>query len=284
MFNKSKRKYIEIPVSRPPKVNRVPSVLDICPVCGNPLSEDVSWENLCECSNCHYREPMGAWQRIDLVADPDSFQETNSELIGKDWLEFPGYQEKLQIAREKSGLAEAIVTGKCTIDGNRTVLAVMDTKFMMASMGTAVGEKLLQAMQLAKIERLPLVVFAASGGARMQEGLFALLQMSRTSAAVEELNEARQLFIVVLTDPTTGGVIASFASLADIIIAEKGAKIGFAGPRVITQTTGEKLPDDFQRAETLLKQGMVDLVLEREEIRDNLAWLLQMHRGGGLIG
>lgn len=251
---------------------------DICPVCETTLATEESWLNLGICPHCHFQKAVGAWQRIEQVADPGSFIETNRDLIGRDWLKFPGYQEKLEIARQKSGLNEAMITGSCTIAGVKTVLAVMDAQFMMASMGAAVGEKLVQAARLAIEEGWPLVVFAASGGARMQEGIFGLMQMSRTSAIMGELNARGLLAIVVLTDPTTGGVIASFASLADIIIAEKGAQIGFAGPRVITQTTGQKLPDGFQRAETLLKQGMIDLVLEREEIRETLAWLLQMHQ------
>jgi len=279
MFNKNKRKYIEIPVVRPAApLRKAVAGSGICPVCESKLSGEDSWENLRVCPHCGHQEPLGAWQRISLVADRDSFAEINPNLVGKDWLDFPGYQEKLQIAREKSSISEAMVTGVGTINGIKMVLAVMDTNFMMGSMGTAVGEKFVRAVQLAISEQLPLVVFAASGGARMQEGIFALLQMSRTSAAVAELNEAGLLFIVVLTEPTTGGVIASFASLADIIIAEKGAMIGFTGPRVITQTTGQKLPDGFQRAETLLGQGMIDLVLERVEIRKTLAWLLQVHQ------
>lgn len=277
MFNKNKRKYIEIPVKRPvaPPSN---NELDICPVCEGSLEGEESWLNLGICPHCHFQKSLGAWQRIEQLTDPGSFIEINRDLIGKDWLRFPGYQERLEVARQKSGLNEAMITGSCTIEGIKAVLAVMDAQFMMASMGAAVGEKMVQAARLAINDNLPLVVFAASGGARMQEGIFGLLQMSRTSAMVGELNASGQLMIVVLTDPTYGGVIASFASLADIIIAEKGAKIGFAGPRVITQTTGQKLPDGFQRAETLFQQGMIDLVLDREDIRERLAWLLQVHQ------
>lgn len=280
MFSKTKKqKYIEIPVARPQSsVRKFPVSPDFCPVCESRVSSEASWINLRVCPHCNHQQPLGAWQRINTIADPGSFQETNPELVGKDWLGFPDYLQKLQTAREKSGLLEAMVTGICNIGGIRSSLAVMDPLFMMASMGVAVGEKLIRAVQLAQSERCPLVVFAASGGARMQEGIFALMQMSRTSVAVTELHEAGLPFIVVLTDPTTGGVMASFASLADIIVAEKGSQIGFAGPRVITQTTGQKLPEGFQRAETLLKQGMVDLVLDRREVREKLVWLLQAHQ------
>lgn len=196
-------------------------------------------------------------------------------------LNFPGYPEKLAEARETTGLREAVVTGEGTILGCRVVIGVMDSRFIMASMGAAVGEKITRAVERACVRRLPLVLFVASGGARMQEGMVALMQMAKTAAAIKHLGAAGLLYISVLTDPTTGGVSASFAMLGDIILAEPGALIGFTGPRVIEQTIKQKLPEGFQRAEFLQQHGMIDLVVPRARMREILGRIVMLHVGEG---
>jgi acetyl-CoA carboxylase carboxyl transferase subunit beta len=212
--------------------------------------------------------------------DRGSFQEFNADLIGANPLDYPGYEEKLAELRKKTGLSEAIVTGECAIGGNPCVLAVMDGYYMMGSMGAAVGEKFTRAAEAAIEKKLPLVAFTVSGGARMQEGLISLMQMAKTSAALAKLDEAGLLYVVVLTDATTGGVTASFAMLGDVILAEPGAIIGFAGKRVIEQTVKQTLPEGFQRTEFLFKKGFVDMIVERKNIRDSLAKILKLHAGG----
>ncbi len=196
---------------------------------------------------------------------------------GKNPLDFPGYEEKLLNQQQKTGMKEAVLTGTGKISGYKVVVCAMDSRFMMASMGTAVGEKITRACEYAAKNRLPLIIFAASGGARMQEGILSLFQMAKTAAAVARHGEEGNLFISVLTHPTTGGVTASFASLGDVILAEPGALIGFAGPRVIEQTIGQELPEGFQSAEYLLEHGFVDQVVPRTDLRQTLAFLLQVH-------
>ena len=195
---------------------------------------------------------------------------------GKNPLDFPGYEEKLLNQQQKTGMKEAVLTGTGKISGYKVVVCAMDSRFMMASMGTAVGEKITRACEYAAKNRLPLIIFAASGGARMQEGILSLFQMAKTAAAVARHGEEGNLFISVLTHPTTGGVTASFASLGDVILAEPGALIGFAGPRVIEQTIGQELPEGFQSAEYLLEHGFVDQVVPRTDLRQTLAFLLQV--------
>jgi acetyl-CoA carboxylase carboxyl transferase subunit beta len=234
-------------------------------------------EHMYVCPACGLHESVSARARIRMTVDAESFREFNRGRTSRDPLQFPQYKEKLRELRRKTGLKEAVITGTARIDGVRTVICVMDTRFLMASMGTAVGEKISLAFEYATKKRLPVVVFAASGGARMQEGIFSLMQMARTSAAVARHDEAGLLYIAVLTHPTTGGVTASFASLGDITLAEPGALIGFAGPRVIEQTIGEKLPAGFQSAEFQEEKGFVDRITTRQEMREVLGRLLRIH-------
>ncbi|MDE6421370.1 MAG: acetyl-CoA carboxylase carboxyltransferase subunit alpha, partial [Lachnospiraceae bacterium] len=222
--------------------------------------------------------------RIARVADEGSFEEWDNGLSNGNPMAFRGYEEKIRTLQEKTGLDEAIVTGEARIGGHRVVLGVCDGRFMMASMGEIVGEKIARAVERATKEKLPVILFACSGGARMQEGIVSLMQMAKTSAALKRHSDAGLLYISVLTDPTTGGVTASFAMLGDIILAEPKALIGFAGPRVIEQTIGEKLPKGFQRAEFLLAHGFIDGIVERGQLRDTLDTILRLHDGVGVHG
>lgn len=229
------------------------------------------------CAKCGHHFRIAAPQRIAALLDPDSFIEWDAHLPTQDPLHFPGYKGKVEKSQRETGLAEAIVTGQGTIEGFPVVVGVMDPRFIMASMGTVVGEKLVRAIEGACAQRIPLILFSASGGARMQEGVLSLMQMARTSAALTRLAEAGVLYISVLTDPTTGGVTASFAMLGDLILAEPGALIGFTGPRVIEQTIRQKLPEGFQRAEFLEQHGMIDRIVPRTQMRSQLALILAMH-------
>ncbi len=251
-----------------------------CPSCSAWLSEAQKIQNNDFCPRCSYYFTTSAWERIYSISDENSFEEWDTNLSTLNPLEFPEYEEKLSKAKEETVLSEAIITGKASIGGFQVVLAAMDARFMMGSMGSVVGEKICRAMEKAILHSLPFIIFCCSGGARMQEGMLSLMQMAKTSAAVGRLNDAGLLYISILTHPTTGGVTASFASLADIIIAEPGALIGFTGPRVIQQTLGEKLPPGFQRAEYLMKHGMIDIVQPRLEMRSLLIRLLNVHQGG----
>ncbi len=221
--------------------------------------------------------PLGGWARLNLVFDEGTARELAMQAHGEDPLGFPGYADKLAAQRAKTGLDEAAVAAEGRIGGERAVVCALDSRFMMGSMGTGVGERVTRAVEHAAAHRLPLIIFSASGGARMQEGVFSLLQMAKTSAAIARFQEAGGLFISVLTHPTTGGVTASFASLGDITLAEPGALIGFAGPRVIEQTIGERLPEGFQRSEFQLAHGFVDQIVPRERMRETLALLLRLH-------
>lgn len=248
-----------------------------CNKCCQPIyAEDVR-NNHYVCPKCKGYFRIHAFQRIEMTADAGTFEEWDKEMEFENPLDFPGYEKKIAAAREKTGLSEAIVTGVCEINGQKTVLGVCDAGFIMSSMGHAVGEKIARAVERATAEKLPVILFACSGGARMQEGIVSLMQMAKTSAALKRHHKAGQLYISVLTDPTTGGVTASFAMLGDIILAEPGALIGFAGPRVIEQTIGQKLPEGFQRAEFLLEHGFVDKIVPREEMKDILTSILKLH-------
>ena len=255
-----------------------------CPKCGRESRRKAVAAGLSVCPLCGYHFPMGAYYRLSSVLDAGSFRELNGRFAAGNPLRFPGYEPKLEAARRKTGLTEAVVTASGAIGGSRCVLGVLDSRFLMGSMSAAVGEKLTLAIEYAMRSRLHLIIFAASGGARMQEGIFSLMQMAKTSAALARFSEEGLLYISVLTDPTTGGVTASFASLGDIILAEPGALIGFAGPRVIQQTIGETLPEGFQRAEFQMEHGFVDAVVPRGEMRDTLAKLLRLHEKGGRHG
>ena len=248
-----------------------------CKKCGQPVyGEDVKNNNYI-CPKCKAYFRVHAYRRIDLVADPGTFEEWNAQMEFSNPLGFPGYEEKVQAAQEKTRLNEAIVTGSCKIQGQKSAIGVCDARFMMSSMGYVVGEKITRMVERETEEKLPVIIFACSGGARMQEGCISLMQMAKTSAALKRHHEAGQLFISVLTDPTTGGVTASFAMLGDVILAEPGALIGFAGPRVIQQTIGQKLPEGFQRAEFLLEHGFVDAIVERKNLKITLNRILKMH-------
>lgn len=252
-------------------------LLKKCNACKSAVYVEEVKQNRYICPHCQNYFRMHAYRRIELIADEGSFEEWDKGLSSRNPLEFKGYEEKLTALREKTGLDEAVVTGKVTIHGTKSVVAVCDGRFMMASMGEVVGEKITRAVERATEEKLPIIIFACSGGARMQEGIVSLMQMAKTSAALKRHSDAGLLYISVLTDPTTGGVTASFAMLGDIILAEPGALIGFAGPRVIEQTIGQKLPKGFQRSEFLLEHGFLDGIVERENLKETLSQLLKMH-------
>lgn len=283
MFKKplGKKKYIEINVSRDElmKDMAVPGKYT-CSVCSSSLSEDELLNHGWVCPRCNFHFALTARERIAALADEDSFREFNAGFSSVNILGFPGYEEKLAKGKEETGFNESVITGIAAINGRKAVLGVMESRFMMASMGVIAGEKICQAAEMAIREQCPLVMVAASGGARMQEGMVSLMQMTRTSTVIGELHRRGILFVTLLTNPTTGGVLASFASLADIIIAEPGALIGFAGPRVIQQTIKQQMPEGFQRAEFLLEHGMIDIVVERVHMKETLSRLLAMHPGG----
>ncbi|MDR7435623.1 MAG: acetyl-CoA carboxylase, carboxyltransferase subunit beta [Armatimonadota bacterium] len=246
-----------------------------CPRCKALVYRKELERNLKVCPKCGYHLRLSARERIAVTFDPGSFVEHAADLDSRDILGFVGYQEKLEEAKKRTGNREACIIGEGTIEGFRVVTAVLDFPFLGGSMGTVVGEKIARAAELAMSKGLPLVTFSASGGARMQEGILSLMQLAKTSAAIGRLRDAGLAYISVLCDPTTGGVTASFAYLGDIVMAEPGALIGFAGPRVIEQTIRQKLPEGFQTAEFLLKHGMLDMVVPRTEMRSTLARLLR---------
>lgn len=248
-----------------------------CNKCGAAIiAEDVK-QGYYICPKCGGYFRVHAYRRIQMVIDEGTFEEWNQDLIGGNPVNYKGYPEKVQALQEKTGLKEAVVTGKGKINGRDTVIAVCDGRFLMASMGWAVGEKITRAVERATEEKLPIIIFSCSGGARMQEGITSLMQMAKTSAALERHSKAGLLYVSVLTEPTTGGVTASFAMLGDIILAEPGALIGFAGPRVIEQTLRQKLPKGFQRAEFLVEHGFVDDIVRRENLKETLGKILEIH-------
>lgn len=234
-------------------------------------------KNLHVCPNCDFHHRQNAWEIINSLFDKDSFIEWDKNLTSKNPLNFPEYMEKIEQDRKKTGLNEAVVTGKGTINGQPTAFTVMDSRFRMGSMGSVVGEKIARAIENARKQSIPFIIFTASGGARMQEGVLSLMQMAKTSVAIERFSEAGGLMISVMTHPTTGGVTASFASLGDYNFAEPGALIGFAGRRVIEQTTREKLPSDFQTAEFVFKHGQLDRIVHRHEMKEMLTKILKIH-------
>lgn len=248
-----------------------------CDHCGEIYYRKEVEKNVHVCPNCDYHHQLNAWERINSLFDVDTFEEWDKNMTSKNPLDFPEYMEKIEKDQKKSGLNEAVVTGKGLIDGQPTAFAVMDANFRMGSMGSVVGEKIARAVERAKEQSIPFIIFTASGGARMQEGVLSLMQMAKTSVAIERFSDAGGLMISVMTHPTTGGVTASFASLGDYNFAEPGALIGFAGRRVIEQTTREKLPDDFQTAEFVFKHGQLDRIVHRHEMKDLLATLLKIH-------
>ncbi len=250
----------------------------ICKQCNAEIPYDEYVKNHCICPECGAYFRMRAVERLDETVDKGTFQEIDKKLKSKNPIDFPDYKEKLEKAEKASGLAEGVVCGTAKIDGMDCGLFIMDSAFMMGSMGTVVGEKITRLFEKATALGLPVIGFITSGGARMQEGIFSLMQMAKVSGAVKRHSEAGLLYIAVLTDPTTGGITASFAMQGDIIIAEPKALIGFAGQRVIEQTTGEKLPAGFQRAEFQLAHGFVDIIEERPRMTYTLRKLLALHR------
>lgn len=252
-----------------------------CSSCSNAMYKPDFQENFNVCLKCGFQHRMGAYDRVAMLSDADTFKETDNSIYSADPLDFGDeYLDKLTGDIEKTGLSDAILTGTAEIGGNPSAIAVMDFFFRGGSMGSVVGERLSRLFELAIFKKIPAIAVTASGGARMQEGVFALMQMAKTTACVNKMNSAKIPYIVVLTDPTTGGVSASFASLGDITIAESKAVIGFSGARVIEQTIRQKLPDDFQSAESLMKHGFADCVVPRKELRATLIKVLSFFKGG----
>ena len=249
-----------------------------CNQCGKAIIAEEAEAGYYICPKCGGYFHVPAYTRLEMILDENSFEEWDAQMPVSNPMEYRGYPEKLEALKAKTGLNEAVVTGKGRINGSETVIGVCDGRFLMASMGENVGEKITRAVERATEEHLPVILFCCSGGARMQEGIISLMQMAKTSAAFKRHSDAGLLYISVLTDPTTGGVTASFAMLGDILLAEPGALIGFAGPRVIEQTIRQRLPKGFQRAEFLLEHGFLDAIVERPQMKEVLGNLLDLHR------
>lgn len=280
MFDRLKNRKSKVDSTRevivlPPK-NEIPEgMYEKCPKCDALLNTTLLRQNKWVCPECDYHYRMHIAQRVHLIFD--EFKVFNHIVKTKDPLDFPGYKEKIASLSESSGVYDAVVVAEASIKDKAVIAVIMDPNFLMGSMGTVVGEKITRAFERATIQKKPLILFSASGGARMQEGIMSLMQMAKTSGAVGRFSEANGLFINVLTDPTTGGVTASFAMLADIIIAEPKALIGFAGPRVIEQTMRKPLPEGFQRSEFLLEKGFIDKIVHRKDLKNTLLQLLELH-------
>ena len=251
-----------------------------CDSCKEILYKEDVHKNYSVCPNCGKHFRISARRRLEQIVDENTFEEMDSNLQTTDPLQFEGYTKKIALLQEKTKINEAVKTGIGKINGEQAVIAIMDGNFLMGSMGCVVGEKITRAIETAIEKRLPLIMFCVSGGARMQEGIISLMQMAKTSSALAKLDDAGLLYISVLTDPTTGGVTASFAMLGDIILAEPDALIGFAGPRVIEQTLKQKLPEGFQRSEFLLEHGFIDKIVTRKDMKDTLSQILKLHKGG----
>ncbi|WP_163101248.1 acetyl-CoA carboxylase, carboxyltransferase subunit beta [Peribacillus alkalitolerans] len=283
LFSKSKKKkYATIPSERD-KQDVPEGIMTKCPSCKKIMYTKELLKNLKVCSHCGYHHRMNAFERVDSLFDIDTFVELDSEMVSENPLGFPDYLEKLEKDKVKANLNEAVLTGTGSIEGMNVVVAIMDANFRMGSMGSVVGEKITRAIEKAHELMVPFIIFTASGGARMQEGILSLMQMAKTSAALKLFSEDGGLIISVMTHPTTGGVSASFASLGDYNLAEPGALIGFAGRSVIEQTIREELPEDFQTSEFLLKHGQLDAVIPRTELKDKLVTILEIHTPGGDI-
>ncbi|WP_339178537.1 acetyl-CoA carboxylase, carboxyltransferase subunit beta [Oceanobacillus sp. FSL W7-1293] len=278
-FFGKRKKYASIP-SEKAKVDVPEGLMQKCDNCKQIYYRKEIVKSLYVCPNCGYHHPMTAWTRIESLFDEGTFTEWDAGLTSANPLDFPDYETKIKKDRQKTGLNEGIVTGTGAIDGNQVAFAVMDSNFRMGSMGSAIGEKITRAIENARKESIPFIIFTASGGARMQEGLLSLMQMAKTSFAVKRFRDSGNLMISVMTHPTTGGVSASFASIGDYNFAEPGALIGFAGRRIIEQTIREKLPNDFQTAEFQLEHGQVDKVIHRHDMKTTLGKLLCMHTDG----
>jgi len=272
-----KRPYISLQKTEGENGPHVPDgMFEKCPKCQKPIYvKSLGKER--RCPNCHYTFRISAQERLAITVDHGTFEEWDKEVTTYNPLDFPDYEDKIAKTQIRTGLREAVVTGEATINGNRTAVGIMDSHFIMGSMGQAVGEKITRLFEKAYDKDLSVVLFTASGGARMQEGIFSLMQMAKTSAAIRRFSDKGLFYLTVLTDPTTGGVTASFAMQGDIILAEPGALVGFAGKRVIEQTIKASLPDDFQLAETVLKNGFIDQIVERENLKAVIARLIDMH-------
>ncbi|GEP78646.1 acetyl-CoA carboxylase, carboxyltransferase subunit beta [Staphylococcus carnosus] len=278
-FNRGskKKKYVTVQDS---KQNDVPTgIMTKCPKCKKIMYTKELSENLNVCFNCDHHLSLTAYKRIEAISDEGTFKEFDKGMTSANPLDFPGYEEKIKKDQEKTGLDEAVVTGTAELGGIEYGVAVMDARFRMGSMGSVVGEKICRIIDYCTELRLPFILFSASGGARMQEGIISLMQMGKTSVSLKRHSDAGLLYISYITNPTTGGVSASFASVGDINLSEPKALIGFAGRRVIEQTINEKLPDDFQTAEFLLEHGQLDKVVHRKEMRSTLESILKMHAG-----
>ncbi|WP_182201071.1 acetyl-CoA carboxylase, carboxyltransferase subunit beta [Paraliobacillus salinarum] len=279
-FFTKKKKYASIPSEKAKQ--EIPQGLMLkCEGCQKIFYIREWSKHLNVCPECGYHHKLPAHDRIDSLMDEGTFEEWDQHMTSKNPLNFPNYEEKLLKDKEKTELAEAVVTGKGKINGNETAIAVMDAQFRMGSMGSVVGDKIAKAIERARELQIPIIIFTASGGARMQEGMLSLMQMAKTSIAVERFNRSGGCMIVVMTNPTTGGVSASFASIGDYHFAEPGALIGFAGRRIIEQTIREKLPKDFQTAEFQLEHGQIDKVIPRSELKQSLSVVLNLHQVGG---
>ncbi|WP_043934124.1 acetyl-CoA carboxylase, carboxyltransferase subunit beta [Bacillus sp. EB01] len=273
-----KRKYAAIP-SEAARQDVPEGIMTKCPGCKKIVYTRELEKNLKVCFQCGHHFPMNARERVNSFLDEGSFDEFNADMVSVNPLNFPDYLEKVEKDRKNTNINEAVVTGIGEVNSLKIVLAVMDSTFRMGSMGSVVGEKITRAVEKAGELRVPFVIFTASGGARMQEGVLSLMQMAKTSVALKKFSDEGGLFISIMTHPTTGGVSASFASLGDYNIAEPGALIGFAGRRIIEQTIREELPKDFQTAEFLLKHGQLDAVISRHDLKDRIGVILEMHQG-----
>lgn len=279
IFRKNqKKKYATIPTEK--AKNDVPEgIMMKCPECRKNVFTKDLMKNFKVCPTCDHHMKMTAHERVDIFLDENTFESMDDHLETVNPLNFPGYTEKIKSDVEKTNINEAVLTGSGEIEGNKIVVAIMDSHFRMGSMGSVVGEKITRAIEKATELRVPFIIFTASGGARMQEGILSLMQMAKTSVALRRHSDQGLLFISILTHPTTGGVSASFASVGDINIAEPKALIGFAGRRVIEQTVREKLPEDFQTAEFLMDHGQLDAVIHRKDMKNTVASLVRMHLG-----
>ncbi|MCA9801570.1 MAG: acetyl-CoA carboxylase carboxyltransferase subunit beta [Cyanobacteria bacterium HKST-UBA02] len=280
--NRQKRREREdLVVKQPLSTEEYCALWTQCFQCRELLYTKELRDSLHVCPKCQYHFRIGADQRIEQLADPDTFKEIDATMTSADPLHFVDtdtYPNRRKQAEQKSGIREAVITGTCKIDGNDAALGVMDFAFFGGSMGSVVGEKVTRLIEKAIEEELPLIIVSSSGGARMQEGILSLMQLAKTSSALKDLSDRGLLYISLLSEPTFGGVTASFAMLGDIIIAEPGARVGFAGRRVIEQTIRQKLPADFQTAEYLLKHGQVDMVIDRSSLKSTITRLIEFHR------
>ncbi|MGL4763205.1 MAG: acetyl-CoA carboxylase, carboxyltransferase subunit beta [Sarcina sp.] len=282
LLGKNKKKLITVSTVDLKEENEVKPTIPTgmwskCNGCNTIIYTEDLKNNLYVCPNCNFHSRINSKMRIDNLLDKDSFVELDKDLIGKDPLKFQGYSEKLLSVKHRTGLNEAVTTGIGSINNKKVVIGIMDSEVLMGSMGSAVGEKLTRAIERATAGSFPLIILTSSGGARMQEGIFSLMQMAKISGAIQKHGEKGGLYITVLTDPTTGGVTASFAMEGDIILSEPNCTIGFAGRRVIEQTINQKLPDDFQKSEFLLKKGFIDKIVFRKDLRNALDRILKMH-------